>query len=209
MPEEYIIAHLVYKKEYEEILSTKSFKVVFIIRDPRDQLISRIEYIYKYPLAYPGLQSLSFDDLLLGLIGANALPEQTFNDLFTSHISYPHKPEHKAISNIFYFYSAFLPWSKSPICYTTSFEKLVGVHGGGDKAIQINELKRIAQHLGENVSQEHIEFVANNLFGGSSTFREGKIGAWKSRFTDEHKKAFKEIAGQLLIDLGYEKDFNW
>lgn len=28
-------------------------------------------------------------------------------------------------------------------------------------------------------------------------------------FSAEHKDTFKEVAGQLLIDLGYEQDFDW
>ena len=43
----------------------------------------------------------------------------------------------------------------------------------------------------------------------SHTFREGGSKKWKRYFTDEHKKVFKDIAGDLLIELGYEKDYNW
>jgi len=40
----------------------------------------------------------------------------------------------------------------------------------------------------------------------SHTFRSGKTGGWKEYFTEEHKKLFKDIAGDLLIKLGYEKN---
>jgi hypothetical protein len=43
----------------------------------------------------------------------------------------------------------------------------------------------------------------------SHTYRKGKKGGWRNEFTDEHKKAFKEIAGDLLIGLKYEKDSDW
>lgn len=43
----------------------------------------------------------------------------------------------------------------------------------------------------------------------SPTFRTGKTGEWKKYFKEEHKKIFKEVAGQLLIDLGYEKTLDW
>ena len=43
----------------------------------------------------------------------------------------------------------------------------------------------------------------------SPTFRSGKTGEWRKHFTDEHKKIFKDVAGDLLIRLGYEKDNNW
>lgn len=43
----------------------------------------------------------------------------------------------------------------------------------------------------------------------SKTFRSGKTGEWAKYFTDEHKSLFKEVAGDLLVRLGYEKDNNW
>lgn len=43
----------------------------------------------------------------------------------------------------------------------------------------------------------------------SATFRAGKTGSWRQYFTDEHKRLFKEVAGDLLIRLGYEKDNDW
>ena len=43
----------------------------------------------------------------------------------------------------------------------------------------------------------------------SPTFRRGKIGSWRDHFTAEHKRTFKEVAGDLLIQLGYEQDFDW
>ncbi len=41
------------------------------------------------------------------------------------------------------------------------------------------------------------------------TKRKGIVGDWRNLFTQKHKDYFKEVAGQLLIDLGYEKDLNW
>ncbi len=45
--------------------------------------------------------------------------------------------------------------------------------------------------------------------GKSKTFRSGKTGGWREHFTDEHKKLFKEVAGDLLVRLGYEQDNDW
>jgi hypothetical protein len=45
--------------------------------------------------------------------------------------------------------------------------------------------------------------------GKSRTFRSGKTGGWREHFTDEHKQLFKDVAGDLLIKLGYEKNNNW
>lgn len=43
----------------------------------------------------------------------------------------------------------------------------------------------------------------------SHTFRSGKTGGWKQYFTEEHKQLFKEIAGDLLVQLGYEQNNDW
>ena len=39
--------------------------------------------------------------------------------------------------------------------------------------------------------------------------RKGVTGDWKNHFTPLIKKKFKEIAGEALIRLGYEKDHDW
>jgi sulfotransferase 6B1 len=43
----------------------------------------------------------------------------------------------------------------------------------------------------------------------SHTFRSGKTGGWREHFTDEHRKLFKDVAGDLLVRLGYEKNNDW
>ncbi len=43
----------------------------------------------------------------------------------------------------------------------------------------------------------------------SSAARPDGVGAWKKYFSERHKEQFKKAAGDLLIEMGYEKDFNW
>lgn len=43
----------------------------------------------------------------------------------------------------------------------------------------------------------------------SHTFRSGKTGGWREHFNEGNKKLFKDIAGDLLIRLGYEKNNDW
>lgn len=43
----------------------------------------------------------------------------------------------------------------------------------------------------------------------SRTFRSGKTGAWKEYFAEEHKKLFKDVAGDLVVRLGYEEGNDW
>jgi hypothetical protein len=43
----------------------------------------------------------------------------------------------------------------------------------------------------------------------TSARRKGVAGDWKNVFTERDKAIFKEVAGELLIELGYEKDNSW
>ena len=43
----------------------------------------------------------------------------------------------------------------------------------------------------------------------STNFRSGKTGGWREEFTVNNKKHFKKLAGDFLIELGYEKNNNW
>ena len=43
----------------------------------------------------------------------------------------------------------------------------------------------------------------------STNFRSGEIGGWKNEFTENNKKNFKNLIGNFLIELGYEKNNDW
>jgi hypothetical protein len=43
----------------------------------------------------------------------------------------------------------------------------------------------------------------------SGTFRKAQPGNWREYFSEANKAAFKTVAGDILIQLGYEKDHNW
>jgi hypothetical protein len=42
-----------------------------------------------------------------------------------------------------------------------------------------------------------------------SFWRHGQVGDWKTYATDDSKKWFKDSAGDVLVELGYERDTNW
>ena len=42
-----------------------------------------------------------------------------------------------------------------------------------------------------------------------SFYRKGIAGDWVNHFSEADKRQFKELAGDLLIELGYEKDLDW
>ena len=67
------------------------------------------------------------------------------------------------------------------------------------------------EHLDYNYSDDDdiIRWICENSFGKTSTFRKGQIGNWKNIFGRAEIDLFKELTGNLLIELGYEKTKNW
>jgi hypothetical protein len=59
------------------------------------------------------------------------------------------------------------------------------------------------------VEEGTLGVVEEDLFGVGRTFRKGQIGSWREEFSAEHERAVKEVAGSLLVELGYEADPEW
>lgn len=177
----------------------QNIKGVFIYRDPRDQVISSA-YFFKEKLKNPRAVAMSMEELIT---------EHMYNSciwwkyVVFVDVELPYEPSITAL------YDAMLPWTCQSYIYTTSFEKLVGPKGCGDRDQQIQEIMNIARHIEHPVSLERAEQIADQLFGRFETFREGKIGGWKESFSAEHKNICKQVCGDLLITLGYEKDLLW
>lgn len=179
----------------------KPWRTFFIYRDPRDQIVSMAHWIRRKPKLRPAsiYSEMNIDELILELIERNA---PVYSLLFEGE-------EIKDMHGIADFYALYMPWKQHPDVYTTRFETLVGPLGGGDAEIQLTEIMNIAAHMNMPIMRKQAMYVAENLFGNGYTFNEGQIGSWKKYFNKKHKQAFKKIAGQLLIDLGYERDLNW
>lgn len=78
-----------------------------------------------------------------------------------------------------------------------------------------NTLKKVAQFFGLDDSDDVLYSIIENYNFSklkkkdSIFFRKGITGDWKNYFDNEIKDKFKEKAGELLRDLGYEKNLDW
>lgn len=212
----FLYTHLVISKDLEEdYLYLPKLKRIINIRDLRDVCISMVGHILKMP--WPGMtkdqienfKKMSFDDQLMFVIQYNY--EIQPNDPIALQVSLK-KIAEQAVT--------YCNNKKILVC---RYENLVGVEGGGSARDQFDELRKITDYLDiRDFSDDDLWGIATRLYGNQidvfkqkgfehyeSTFRRGRIGAWKEMFKEEHKDAFKKTLGQALIDLGYEKDFNW
>jgi hypothetical protein len=102
----------------------------------------------------------------------------------------------------------YLPWLQEPGTMVVRFEDLIH-----DRQ---NTLNKVLDHIINNGYSLNIsrDAALKSMLDwinpdSSRTFRKGTTGDWQNHFTQDHKKIFKEIAGNLLIELGYEKDNMW
>ncbi len=99
-------------------------------------------------------------------------------------------------------FAPYLGWLDQPSVMPIHFEDLIHDRAGTLNRIIDHFLARVPLQTSRELLLEFLESSINP--SKSPTFRSGKTGEWKKYFTREHKKAFKEVAGDLLIRLGYE-----
>jgi len=195
------VDHWPYTRKSELFFDQHTKANFFVIRDPRDMIISMAFYIHN------GLDGLKIgvNDIILDLIDGRKKHFVPWG--VGVNLAYPLIYD----LGVTEFYKLYLPWMKVEKFYTVKFENLVGAKGGGSDEVQLLEIKNIAKHLDLKLNNNQAKNVIEKLFGKSMTFREGQIGSWKKYFTPEMKAAYKKAPGacELLIALGYEKDSKW
>ena len=169
-----------------------SKKYIVNIRDPRDVAISSVHWMDREKgkshlfkqgkISKSNWDLITFDQKLLKVI-KNALDSQ---------YKWFYRLYQKNYSNIL----------------LVRFENLVGSQGGGSDLLQKEEIVKIARFLGEDFTEDQVDEIANNLFGGTHTFRKGLIGGHKKHFTCQHYEAFEETFADLLEPLSMWYDFS-
>ncbi|MGA4719830.1 sulfotransferase domain-containing protein [Fictibacillus nanhaiensis] len=187
---EFLSGHIYYSTSWEKLLQDLDMKQIFLYRDLRDVVVSYNYYIEKVnaPLhQYYQKKQLSKKERMLSII--RGIPE-------AGHLG------------IHDWFSEFKGWLTAPHVLSIKFEDLIRSEASLNQSVhkivqfitkgELENLDTVIKRAKENISTQD-----------SATFRKGKIGNWKEEFDDEIITAFKETAGQLLIELGYEKDLLW
>jgi sulfotransferase family protein len=185
-------AHLFARDEAATRVCSPTFVPYFIFRDPRDVVVSHVFYVTDMEsrhVHHDYYQSLpDFDARLKVSILGRPDAGVEFPDIAAR-------------------FAPYLGWLDQKEVLAIHFEDLIN-----DRA---STLTRITKHLLTraplpSTRQLILDSLESSINPAKSpTFRSGKTGEWKKHFTEEHKKIFKEVAGDLLVRLGYEKDNNW
>lgn len=168
------------------------FVPYFIFRDPRDVVVSHVFYVTDMEarhVHHDYYQSLpDFDARLkVSILGR---PD--------AGIEFPNIAER---------FAPYLGWLDRPEVLTIHFEDLIHERAATLTRIMDHLLARTPIPAPREKILDALETSINP--SKSPTFRSGKTGEWKKYFKEEHKKIFKEVAGDLLVKLGYEENSNW
>ena len=166
----------------------------FILRDPRDVVVSHVHYVTEMEPnhvhhAWYRDELSNFDERLRTSISGLPDLEIPFPDIrgrFDPYMGWLNAPEVLVL-----FYEDFITHREQTLLRVLNHARSRG----------------LKLHVGEQEALRVLESAINPR--KSPTFRSGKIGKWREAFNDAHKALFKEIAGDLLIRLGYEVDDEW
>lgn len=189
---QFVPAHIQYDDIIHAFFKENDIKVIQMIRDPRDVLISHWLYVKnldKTHKAHRYISSLAndFEQFKAIVVGKEGIVEP-FSDVATK----------------------FYGWLKKEDILVVRFEDLVGSKGGGSDTIQLEVVKSIANHIGYASSDKDVIALTSKIFSTKSpTFNTGTIGKWKKVFKQEHKDLCKEKIQHILELYGYEKDASW
>lgn len=192
-PGEALPAHLFYEVEFERSLEEMNAAVLFIYRDPRDVVVSEAMYLthmnrWHRLHRYFSRLSTTEERISTAILGLN-------------HTDTPFDYPDVAVR-----FGRYAGWLSSERALPLKYEALIGPK-------QQEQLQRIIDFyasfrptggsapvaaLQERISAER-----------SHTYRKGGSGGWRETFTERNRAEMKQVAGRLLIDLGYENSLDW
>jgi hypothetical protein len=105
-------------------------------------------------------------------------------------------------------YASVFEWLQQPHVMCIRFEDLID-HRAATLDAMLDEVESIGYKIPTPREKALSTLVEAIQPRKSHTFRAGKTGGWREHFTEEHKELFKEVAGDLLVKLGYEKNNDW
>ncbi|MBI5561768.1 MAG: sulfotransferase domain-containing protein [Deltaproteobacteria bacterium] len=176
-------------KPYREAIGNREF-TIYLVRDGRDVMVSYYYYLYKFMVE---------ERKQAGLPGPAAMPQGVDDaDMFSTFVA-----------------SRAAEW-RDHVAQGIAARPDMIIRYEDMQAAPRETLKAIFAKAGAQVEDSVIDealaiFSFKTLSGrpkgqedSASFFRKGIVGDWKNKFRERDREAFMAIAGDALVELGYE-----
>jgi sulfotransferase 6B1 len=194
-PGEVVRGHLYFEPQFAIELNRRHTANYFIYRDPRDVVVSEAHYLRdmnRWHRLHPYFRDAASmeDAIMLSINGLN--PQVPTVDY----------------GNIAERFGRYEGWLSDADCLCVRFEDLVSEQ-------QTKLIRQIAEfYAARTQARFELEPTVERMSSliapqKSHTFRSGKKAGWQREFTAAHRARFVEVAGDLLVRLGYEPDHAW
>lgn len=195
---QFFSAHLPFDEALLSELFDRDVKVIELIRDPRDVVVSQLHYITNLRRHY------LHDYLVSGYSNAN----ERLSALIEG-FDYRHDGQLVRRANCGELLDAYSGWRRAPSVFQLKFEDLSISEEGGEpvQAEKIGDLLKFLGFDGEAVDVQ--DLLMKGRERNKFTLRAGRSGGWRSEFNSGHVERFKHVAGRHLIEMGYELDDDW
>jgi hypothetical protein len=197
-PADIAYGHLHNFPEVADFICRDGFIPYFILRDPRDVVVSHAFYVTEMQTQH--IHHNFYQNVL----------EDENERLHTSIVGIASENDYggPSLPNINDRFTPYLGWLDRPEVLTLHYENFVTQRQQTlstilDHAVLRGFVLECARETALRILDESINPRS------SPTYRSGKIGGWQSAFNEDHKRSFKNVSGDLLIRLGYEENQNW
>ncbi len=181
------------------VLTQPGRATIFMYRDPRDMIISHVFYATQM-----------FEGHWMHRYYTTTL--HTMEERINAAIQGVQEPGSE-LTPVRSRYATYLGWFEQPAVLCLRFEDLI-LDRTATLGRLLDYLEQRGLHLPElnpAIDRPQAVSILSTAVAPqkSGTFRKGQPGNWKEYFTPANKILFKEMAGDLLIHLGYEKENDW
>ncbi len=190
----YVSGHAAFSSHYHSILKAEGYSTIQVVRHPCAVLASWANYI-----AEPGYYWRDAQRIFSRMSPQERVRLMLYGGLLDK-------------SDTRFYYRGFREvwnqvqgWVDSADVLTVKYEDLVGSQGGGSDELQRDTIARIMRHVGRDMSNSEINWIAKNLYGGTHTFRQGHIEGWRKLIDAEREEQVYEQLHDLpvIIKLQY------
>lgn len=184
-PNQMLLTHLEFSQERANSIHSSGVRFVFLIRDPRDIVVSQAHFVAGRP------QHAHYETF-----AAEPSLKERMRLVIQGHQSLGYPSLRSRLSS-------YMGWLDSE-SLVVRYEDIIGAAGGGDDKTQQVVLRRVFDHLHLPLDDAQLNQLATRTFSPSSpTFRRGTTQQWRQNFDEEIAALYKASVGDLASRYGY------